>query len=189
MKKIAVFASGHGTNFEAIDDNIKKGYLDASIELLVVDQKKAEVIDKAKKRGVETLVLSPKDFNSKKEYEECILERLKEKDVEWIVLAGYMRIVTNVLLDAYPNRIINIHPSLLPDFRGLDAIGQAYRAKAERMGVSIHYIDSGLDTGSLIAQEGFDVDPKWTIDECKERIHAIEHRLYTETLKKLWEEE
>ena len=79
MKKIAVFASGHGTNFEAIDDNIKKGYLDASIELLVVDQKKAEVIDKAKKRGVETLVLSPKDFNSKKEYEECILERLKEK--------------------------------------------------------------------------------------------------------------
>ena len=73
MKKIAVFASGHGTNFEAIDDNIKKGYLDASIELLVVDQKKAEVIDKAKKRGVETLVLSPKDFSSKKEYEECIL--------------------------------------------------------------------------------------------------------------------
>ena len=189
MKKIAVFASGHGTNFEAIDDNIKKGYLDASIELLVVDQKKAEVIDKAKKRGVETLVLSPKDFSSKKEYEECILERLKEKDVEWIILAGYMRIVTNVLLDAYPNRIINIHPSLLPDFRGLDAIGQAYRAKAERMGVSIHYIDSGLDTGSLIAQEGFDVDPKWTIDECEERIHAIEHRLYTETLKKLWEEE
>ena len=108
MKKIAVFASGHGTNFEAIDDNIKKGYLDASIELLVVDQKKAEVIDKAKERGVETLVLSPKDFSSKKEYEECILERLKEKDVEWIVLAGYMRIVTNVLLDAYPNRIINI---------------------------------------------------------------------------------
>ena len=154
-----------------------------------MDQKKAEVIDKAKKRGVETLVLSPKDFNSKKEYEECILERLKEKDVEWIVLAGYMRIVTNVLLDAYPNRIINIHPSLLPDFRGLDAIGQAYRAKAERMGVSIHYIDSGLDTGSLIAQEGFDVNPKWTIDECEERIHAIEHRLYTETLKKLWEEE
>ena len=119
----------------------------------------------------------------------AFFERLKEKDVEWIVLAGYMRIVTNVLLDAYPNRIINIHPSLLPDFRGLDAIGQAYRAKAERMGVSIHYIDSGLDTGSLIAQEGFDVDPKWTIDECEERIHAIEHRLYTETLKKLWEEE
>ena len=103
MKKIAVFASGHGTNFEAIDDNIKKGYLDASIELLVVDQKKAEVIDKAKKRGVETLVLSPKDFNSKKEYEECILERLKEKDVEWIVLAGYMRI-------AAPPHLASISP-------------------------------------------------------------------------------
>lgn len=188
MKKIAIFASGTGTNFEAIADNIDSGVLDASIELLVVDQKKAKVIEKGQKRNIETLVLSPKDFNSKAEYEKAILKRLKEKEVEWIILAGYMRIVSDVLLNAYENHIINIHPSLLPDFRGLDAIGQAYAAHASKMGVTIHYIDSGLDTGSIIAQEGFDVDPSWSKDECERRIHEIEHVLYTNTLKKLWEE-
>ncbi len=189
MKKIAIFASGNGTNFEAIADNIDKGILDAKIELLVVDQKKAKVIEKGLSRNIETLVLRPKDFESKAEYEKTILKRLKEKDVEWIILAGYMRIVSNVLLDAYENHIINIHPSLLPDFRGLDAIGQAYAAHSPRMGVSIHYVDSGLDTGRVIAQEGFDVNPEWSKDECEKRIHQIEHVLYTNTLKKLWENE
>lgn len=189
MKKIAIFASGTGTNFDAIADNIDSGILDAKIELLLVDQKKAKVIEKGLKRNIETLVLSPKDFESKAQYEQTILKRLKEKEVEWIILAGYMRIVASVLLDAYENRIINIHPSLLPDYRGLDAIGQAYNAHAPRMGVTIHYVDSGLDTGNIIAQEGFDVDPSWSKDECERRIHAIEHVLYTNTLKKLWEEE
>lgn len=187
MRKIAVFASGTGTNFDAIADSIEKGVLDASIELLVVDQKKAGVIEKGKARNVETLVLSPKDFPSKADYEKTILKRLEEKKVEWIILAGYMRIVSPVLLDAYENRIINIHPSLLPDFRGLDAIGQAYAAHAPRMGATIHYVDAGLDTGAIIAQRGFDVDPSWSKDECEARIHAIEHVLYSETLKKLWE--
>ena len=186
MKKIAVFASGTGTNFEAIAENIEKGVLDASIELLVVDQKRAKVIEKGKRHGVETLVLSPRDFDSKSDYERAILKRLEEKKVEWIILAGYMRIVSPVLLEAYENRIINIHPSLLPDFRGLDAIGQAYAAHAPRMGVTIHYVDAGLDTGAIIAQQGFDVDPEWTEAECEARIHEIEHVLYTDTLKKLW---
>ena len=186
MKKIAVFASGTGTNFEAIAENIEKGVLDASIELLVVDQKRAKVIEKGKRHGVETLVLSPRDFDSKSDYERAILKRLEEKKVEWIILAGYMRIVSPVLLEAYEHRIINIHPSLLPDFRGLDAVGQAYAAHAPRMGVTIHYVDAGLDTGAIIAQQGFDVDPEWTEAECEARIHEIEHVLYTDTLKKLW---
>ncbi len=188
MKKIAVFASGHGTNYEAIDNNIKAGRLDASIELLVVDQKNAEVIEKGKARGTEVFVISLKECGSKKAYEEAILEQLQKKGVEWIILAGYMKIISETLLNAYTNRIINIHPALLPDFRGLDGIGQAYRAHAKRMGVTIHYVDSGLDTGSIISQEGFDVDPSWSEQQCEERIHAIEHVLYSQTLQSLWEE-
>lgn len=187
MKRIAVFASGTGSNFEAIHDSILKGNLDAEIVLLVVDQPKAAVIEKAKRRQVETLVLSPKEFPSKKDYETAILQRLQELKVEEIVLAGYMRLITDVLLTPYQNHIVNIHPSLLPDFKGKDAIGQAVAAGAKRMGVSIHYVDSGMDTGTIIAQESFDVKEGMTLEEIEHRIHAIEHVLYSNTLKKLWE--
>ena len=105
MKKIAIFASGTGTNFEAIAENIEKGVLDASIELLVVDQKRAKVIEKGKRHCVETLVLSPRDFDSKSDYERAILKRLEEKKVEWIILAGYMRIVSPVLRFYFSNNV------------------------------------------------------------------------------------
>lgn len=188
MKRIAVFASGTGSNFEAIHDSILKGNLDAEIAVLVVDQPKAAVIEKAKNRNVETLVLSPKDYASKAEYETVILNKLQELQVEEIVLAGYMRLISDVLLTPYQNHIVNIHPSLLPDFKGKDAIGQAIAAGAKRMGVTIHYVDSGMDTGSIIAQESFEVQEGMSKEEIEHQIHAIEHVLYTNTLKKLWEE-
>lgn len=188
MKRIAVFASGNGTNYEAIDNNIKAGWLDAKIEWLVVDNPKALVIEKGKKRGCDVLVVPLKDFENKTAYEQYILEKLQEKEVEWIVLAGYMKIISETLLKQYPNRIINIHPALLPDFRGLDGIGQAYRAKAKRMGVTVHYVDEGLDTGSIIAQQGFDVKPNDSQQQCEQRIHEIEHILYSQALKTIWEE-
>lgn len=188
MRKIAVFASGFGSNFDAIQKAIEEKRLDASIELVVVDKVNAAVIEKAQKKGIETFVFTAKEYASKDAYETEIVARCKEKDVEWVILAGYMRLCGDVLLNAYPDHIINIHPSLLPAFKGKDAIGQAYNYGVKVMGVSIHYVNAEMDGGRIIAQRSFDVEEGMTHDEVEARIHAIEHVLYPETLKRLLED-
>lgn len=189
MKKIAIFASGTGTNFEAIAQAIDQKQLDAQIVLVVVDKKNAPVIEKAQSKDIQTFVFCAKDYPSKEAYERDIVKACHQQDVEWIVLAGYMRILSDVLLTAYTNRIINIHPSLLPAFKGKDAIGQAIDYGVKVMGVSIHYVDASLDGGKIIAQRAFEVEKHWTHQEIEAQIHAIEHVLYPETLKQLWEEQ
>lgn len=183
--KFAVFASGSGSNFQAIHDAIESGNLAGSIELVVTDKPNAYVIERAQKVGIETLVIIPKEFTSKAAYEQAILEKLVGLNIEWVVLAGYMRLIGDVLLDAYPNKIINIHPSLLPSFPGKDAIGQAMDHGVKVTGVTVHYVDAGMDTGSILAQQAVIV-----VDGDKERtetlIHEVEHELYTKTLQQLW---
>ena len=183
--KIAVFASGSGSNFQAIQEAIERGDLQASIELVVTDKPGAFVVTRANNLGVEVLELAPKTFESKAAYEEAIVAELRAKDVEWVVLAGYMRLVSDVLLNAYPNRIVNIHPSLLPSFPGKDAIGQAMEHGVKVTGVTVHYVDAGMDTGPIIAQEAVEVvDGDHTATE--ERIHQVEHELYPKTLNSLF---
>lgn len=189
MRKIAVFASGTGTNFDAIQASIEDGKLDASIQLVVVDKQTAKVIEKAKAKNIDTFVFNPKEFVSKNDYEKVIVEECKKRGVEWIVLAGYMRILADALLEAYPDRIVNIHPSLLPAFKGKDAIGQAFNYGVKIMGVSIHYVNAEMDGGKIIAQRCFAVTDGMNHDEAEAEIHKIEHQLYPETLKKLLEEE
>lgn len=183
--KIAVFASGSGSNFQAIQEAIERGDLQASVELVVTDKPGAFVVTRANNFGVEVLELAPKTFESKAAYEESIVAALRAKEVEWIVLAGYMRLVSDVLLSAYPNRIVNIHPSLLPSFPGKDAIGQAMEHGVKVTGVTVHYVDAGMDTGPIIAQaavEVIDGDREAT----EQRIHQVEHALYTKTLHALF---
>ena len=183
--KIAVFASGSGSNFQAIQEAIERGDLQASIELVVTDKPGAFVVTRANNYGIEVLELAPKAFESKAAYEEAIVVALRAKEVEWIVLAGYMRLVSDVLLHAYPNRIVNIHPSLLPSFPGKDAIGQAMEHGVKVTGVTVHYVDAGMDTGPIIAQaavEVIDGDREAT----EQRIHQVEHALYTKTLNVLF---
>lgn len=187
MRKIAVFASGTGTNFDAIQNAIENGLLNASIELVVVDKPEAKVIEKAQAKNIKTFVFNPKDYSSKEEYEKLIVEKCQENGIETIVLAGYMRILSDVLLNAYPNQILNIHPSLLPAFKGKDAIGQAFDYGVKVMGVSIHYVNAEMDGGRIIAQRSFDVQDGMTRDDVEKEIHKIEHELYPETLKKLLE--
>ncbi len=189
MKKIAVFASGTGTNFDAITKSIQDGYLRAEVVLVVVDKPSALVIEKAHNQGIETFVFSAKDYENKVAYEKDIVKKCHEKGVEWIALAGYMKLVGEVLLDAYENKIINIHPSLLPAFKGKDAIKQAIEYNVKVMGVSIHYVDASLDGGKIIAQQAFNVDEKFTNEEIEKQVHEIEHQLYPKTLKKLLEDE
>lgn len=186
--KFAVFASGSGSNFEAIAQAVRDGRLKGSLVLLVTDKPGAFAVNRAEALGIDVCALSPKEFSSKAEYETAILEMLHEKEVEWLVLAGYMRLIGSVLLQAYPKRIVNVHPSLLPAFPGKDALGQAIDSGMKVTGVTIHYVDEGMDTGPVIVQEPFKIPDGWEREEIEKVIHGIEHRLYPETLNQLFAE-
>ena len=182
--KIAVFASGYGSNFEAIANAALVGEIPAEVALLVCDKAEARAIEVAHDKSVPTFVFSAKDYASKADYEREIVERCREAGVELICLAGYMRIVGDELLTAYEGRIINIHPSLLPSFKGARAIEQAMEYGVKIFGASIHYVDASLDGGRIIAQRAVEYDGN-SIEEVKAKIHAIEHELYIQTIKKL----
>ncbi len=185
VAKIAVFASGSGSNFQAIAESIERGELTANIGLVITDKPGAFVVTRAEKMGIPVLELAPKTFESKVAYEEKIIEVLQENNIEWVILAGYMRLVGETLLSAYENRIINIHPSLLPSFPGKDAIGQAMAHGVKITGVTVHFVDAGMDTGKIIAQGTVDVveDDRAATESS---IHKLEHELYTNTLQQLF---
>ena len=182
--KIAVFASGYGSNFEAIANAALVGEIPAEVALLVCDKAEARAIEVARDKGVPALVFSAKDYATKADYEREIVERCREAGVELICLAGYMKIVGEELLSAYEGRIINIHPSLLPSFKGARAIEQAMEYGVKIFGASIHYVDASLDGGRIIAQRAVEYDGN-SIEEVTAKIHAIEHELYIQTIKKL----
>ncbi len=183
MNRIAVFASGSGSNFQAIVDSIKTGTLQAEIRLLVCDKLEAKVIERAEKEGIPTFSFLPKTYESKKHYEEAILQKLQKFEVDWIILAGYMRLVGHTLLHAYEGKIVNIHPSLLPSFPGKDAIGQAFSASVKVTGVTVHFVDAGMDTGPIIDQKAIKVDNHDTYESLQEKIQRIEHELYPKTIQ------
>mgnify|MGYP001137058037 FL=1 len=185
MKKIAVFASGNGSNFQAIIDVVKSGELETEISLLVCDKPGAYAVDRANAAKIPSFIFQAKDYTSKEAYEQAILTELKRYDVDFIVLAGYMRLIGSTLLGAYQGRIVNIHPSLLPAFPGKDAIGQALAAKAMWSGVTIHYVDEGMDTGPIIIQERVRLEENETRDSLQKKIQQIEHKLYPEILQML----
>lgn len=186
MKKasIAVFASGSGTNFQAIQESIEKGQLQAKIELVVTDHLGAYVTNRAEQKGIPVLALNPKDFDTKEDYEKEILRVLQELKVEWLVLAGYMRLVGKTLLSAFPSRIVNIHPSLLPSFPGKDAIGQAMHHGVKVTGVTVHFVDEGMDTGKIIMQKAVNVIDG-NRDKTEQAIHEVEHEIYSAALQSL----
>lgn len=185
MKKLAVFASGSGTNFQAIVDAVKNGGLKAEISLLVCDKPGAYAIERAKNEGIPQFVFRAKDFAGKAEYEEAIIKELEAKEVDYIVLAGYMRLIGTTLLKKFEGRIVNIHPSLLPAFPGKDAIGQAFHAGVKVSGVTVHYVDEGMDTGPIIAQKAVEITEGETRESLEEKIHKMEHELYPAVLQKL----
>ncbi|MGD7046184.1 phosphoribosylglycinamide formyltransferase [Jeotgalibacillus proteolyticus] len=186
MTKIALFASGNGSNVQAIIDAIARKELDAQVELIVCDRQEAYVKKRAEASGIEVFSFEAKSFKGKDQYEKLILEKLREKEVEWLILAGYMRLIGTVLLTEFKNKIVNIHPSLLPAFPGKDAVGQAMDYGVKVMGVTVHYVDAGMDTGPIIAQQAFSVEEQMNLDHIQKQIHQIEHHLYPDTLQKLF---
>lgn len=187
-KRIAIFASGAGSNFNAIANAIEKKEIAAEIAILVSDCPECGAVEIAKKRGIDVFAFNPKDYHNKHAYESKIYDILKDCEVDLIVLAGYMRILGPTLLRVFHQRIINIHPSLLPKYKGLDAIGQAMNNRAKKTGVSIHYVDEGIDTGKIIIQKSIKINKDETREDLEARIHRIEHQLYPKTIKKILEE-
>ncbi|MFR9649559.1 MAG: phosphoribosylglycinamide formyltransferase [Rikenellaceae bacterium] len=179
--RIAIFASGTGSNFEALASACADGRVKAEVAVMVCDRPGAAVIAKAERLGIEALVLSPKSFACKADYEQDILERLSELRVEVVVLAGYMRIIDETLLKAYPDRILNVHPSLLPAFKGAHAIEQALAYGVKWFGVTIHLVNEELDSGAILNQAAFRYDGS-SVEELEAKVHQVEHPLYIETL-------
>lgn len=181
--RIAVFASGSGSNFQAIVDQIHAGELEADIRWLVCDKPQAKVVERARQANIPVFAFRPKEYDSREQYETEILQRLREENVELIVLAGYMRLLTDVLVKAYEGRMINIHPSLLPAFPGLNAVGQAVQYGVKVTGVTVHFVDGGMDTGQVIAQRAIEIQEDDTEESLAKRIHLIEHKLYSEVIR------
>lgn len=181
--KIGVLASGTGSNLQAIIDASESGALHARVAAVVSDKKDAMALARAEKHGIPSFFVDKKMFKTKEEYEAEILKALRTHDVGLVVLAGYMKIVGDTLLNAYPQKVMNIHPALLPSFPGLQGIRQAMDYGVKVTGVTVHFADTGVDTGPIIAQEAVAIREGDTEETLAERIHQAEHRLYTEAIQ------
>lgn len=183
MLKLGVLASGRGSNFQAIVDEIEKGRLKASIEILITDTPSAYAIERAKRHGINHLCIIPKDFQTKDAFFEKIAFELKKREIELVILAGFMRIVRKPLIDAFRNRIMNIHPALLPSFPGLHGQKQAIDYGVKISGCTVHFVDEGMDTGPIIIQAAVPVLPDDTDDSLSERILSFEHKIFPEAIR------
>ena len=185
MVNVAIFASGSGSNFEQI---VKSELKYANIKLLVVDKENAYAITRATQLDIPYVYVNPKAFANKAAYEAQVIEYLNSYEIELIALAGYMRYIGETLLVAYPNRIMNLHPAYLPAFPGGHSILDAFEAKVSETGVTIHYVDGGVDTGPIIHQEKIIMDPNWDLETLEQHVHALEYKMYPSVLDQFCKE-
>ena len=183
--KLGVLISGSGTNLQALIDRIADGTLDASIELVVSSRPSAFGLKRAQKAGIQTLTLDKTIYADPIQADMVIATELKQKNVDYVVMAGYMRMVHEPILETFPGRVLNIHPALLPSFKGAHAIQDAFDYGVKVTGVTVHVADSRYDCGPILAQRALEVDPAWDVDELEAHIHEIEHVLYSYVIEKL----
>lgn len=181
-KNIAVFASGNGTNFQNLVDAEKGNLLNGRVILLISDNAEAYVNIRAKSEQISNFIFDPKKYANKKEYEQILVDILQEYKIDLIVLAGYMRIVGETLISSFPNKIINLHPSLLPAFKGKNAIEQALDYGVKVTGVTVHFVDEGMDTGPIIRQTVIPIAEDETLDSLSYKIHQAEYNLLIESV-------
>jgi phosphoribosylglycinamide formyltransferase-1 len=183
---LGILGSGSGSNMQAILDAIDAGTLDARISLVLSDNPDAFILERAAKRGIETAHIDCRGFKTRfpEEAQQETADLLKAAGVELVCLAGFLRLVKRPLLDAFPGRILNIHPALLPAFPGLESWKQALDAGVSESGCTVHYVDEGMDTGPVILQEKVPVLPDDTAESLHARIQVVEHRLYPAAIAK-----
>lgn len=180
--KIGVLISGSGTNLQAIIDRINDGSLNASVELVISSRPDAYGLKRAEAAGVDSLTLSKEFYKENDDPDEFIARMFRERGCEYIIMAGYMRMVHASLLDAFPNRVVNLHPALLPSFRGAHAIQDAFDRGVKVTGVTVHFANEEYDKGPIIAQRALAVEEGWDVDTLEAHIHEIEHELYPEVI-------
>ena len=185
--KLGVLISGSGTNLQAIIDRIAEGTLDATIELVVSSRPSAYGLKRAEAAGIQTLTLSKEIYADPLLADEVIATELRRYGVDYVIMAGYMRMVHEPILATFRNRVVNLHPALLPSFKGAHAIQDAYDYGVKVTGVTVHFADDRYDCGPIIAQEALVVDESWDVDELEAHIHKIEHRLFPDTIQLLAE--
>lgn len=176
--KLGVLISGSGTNLQALIDAITAGKLDASIELVVSSRPSAYGLKRAEAAGIQTLTLSKEIYADPMVADEVIATELRRAGVDYVLMAGYMRMVHDPILASFPNRVVNIHPALLPSFKGAHAIQDAFDYGVKVTGVTVHFANSDYDCGPIIAQRPVEVEEGWTVDQLEARIHEVEHQLY-----------
>lgn len=182
---LGVLISGRGSNLKAIIDAVADGGLDARIAVVISNQADAPGLGHARDAGIETLVLSHRSYPLRESYDAALVAELRARDVGLVCLAGFMRLLSPVFIDAYPHRILNIHPSLLPSFPGLRPQQQAIDAGATESGATVHFVNKDLDAGPIVLQRAVPVLPGDTEHSLAERILAVEHRIYSEAITRI----
>ncbi|HHV46827.1 MAG TPA: phosphoribosylglycinamide formyltransferase [Tissierellia bacterium] len=187
MLNIGVFISGNGTNLQAIIDAIDEGIIDGRIRLIISNRKDAYGLQRGKNANIESIYIDPKEYDDE-EYSNKLIEELREREIELVILAGFLKILPGKFINEYRNRIINIHPSLIPSFCGKGYYGEKVHKAVLDYGVkytgaTVHFVDEGADTGPIIMQEVVKVDDNDTVDTLREKVLKVEHRLLVESVK------
>jgi len=185
---IAILASGKGTNFEAIVRAVKKGDIrNVQVKLLVTDREEAFVRKRARRLKIKEVFIDPSNFSFREDFEKALVRVLVREKVELVVLAGFMRILSSYFIKKFKNRILNIHPSLLPAFKGVNAIERACKYGVKITGVTVHFVDEKVDHGPIILQGAVKVKPGESPEDVEKKIHKLEHKLYPQAIKLLVE--
>ena len=188
MVNIGVLISGGGTNLQAIIDNIENGNIDGKIQLIISNKKNAFGLERGRKAGIEGLYINPRDFDSSEEYNLQLIKEFKDRDVDLIVLAGYLKILSSDFIKAFKNRTINIHPSLIPSFSGDGYYGERVHKAVLDYGVkvtgaTVHFVDEGTDTGPIILQKCVEVRQDDTVESLQKKVLRVEHEILVEAIK------
>ena len=180
--KLGVMASGSGTNFEAIAKAISIGQLNAEIKVLIYNNPQAKAKERAKKYNIPAVLIDHRQYQQREELDRQIVRVLNSYDVDWVIMAGWMRIITRVLLDSYRDRVINIHPSLLPSFKGIRAVEKALAARVKITGCTVHFVSLEVDSGTIIMQAAVPILPDDNLDTLHKRIQIQEHNIFPKAI-------
>jgi phosphoribosylglycinamide formyltransferase-1 len=182
---LGVLVSGTGSNLQAILDSVAAGSLNANVRVVISNKPDVQALERARRAGVPALTIPHQQFPSREAFDRALITALAEAQVDWVVLAGFMRVLTAEFLSAFPGRIINIHPSLLPAFPGVDAIKQALAYGVKLSGCTVHFVNRGVDSGKIIAQRAVPVEAGDDLATLSARIHAAEHELFVSALQEI----